>query len=415
MLYLKIFTESVRQAFQQLISNKLRSFLSLLGITIGIWCVIVVLSAVDSLERSIMNSFQELGDDVVYVSKMPWNEDPKDNYWKYMRRPNTGYTDYKALKKRVNLASAVSYCAFLGPKNLEYRSFNVSNVFVLGATYDFSTIFNLEFEEGRYYSHTEYQAGTNQIVVGYEVAQKLFPSDINPVGKRVKLMGQKFQIIGVLAKEGQDLINPLNFDELIVMSYNSAKNFVNTKRSRGGMLNVKAKEGITLDQLKGDITTVMRGERRLKPIQKDNFSLNTLSIITNLFKGIFSVISAAGWLIGIFSILVGGFGVANIMFVSVKERTNIIGIKKALGARQGFILTEFLIESIILCVIGGIAGLLLVYLAAQIGTKLSDFEFVLSFTNIAIGLSASIIIGVVAGFIPALQASRLDPVVAIRG
>ncbi len=414
LMMLKVIAESIRQAFSQLTASKLRSFLSLLGITIGIWCVITVLSAVDSLEHSIVTSFEELGNDVVYVSKEPWMEDRRANRWKYKRRPNTGYSDYKALAKKVKSGSQISYGAFVGLRSLEYQSFNVSNSVVLGTTYDYVKMFNLVLDQGRYFSPVEFQNGSNQIVIGFKIAEALFPSGIDPIGKKVKLLGRKMQVIGVLEKEGTDLLNPLNFDEVVIMPYTTASNFINTKRSRGGLLNVKAKDGVSLEELKGEITNVMRAHRRLAPKEKDNFALNTISVFTNMLKTLFSSISWMGIIIAGFSILVGGFGVANIMFVSVKERTNIIGVKKALGAKSSVILTEFLIESVILCLLGGAIGLGLVYLLAQVATNVFEIEFFVSLKNVIIGLGTSVIIGVIAGFLPAVQASNMDPVEAIR-
>ena len=411
---IKVIAESIRQAFGQLTANKLRSFLSLLGITIGIWCVITVLSAVDSLEHSIVSSFEELGNDVVYVSKQPWMQGDKDNRWKYKRRPNTGYADYKALAKNVKTGSQISYGAFVGMNTLEYKSFNVSNTVVLGTTYDYVKMFNLILEQGRYFSPVEFQNSSNQIVIGYKVAESLFPGGIDPIGKKVKLLGRKMQVIGVLEKEGTDLVNPLNFDDVVIMPYTTASNFVNTKRNRGGLLNIKAKDGVTLEELKGEVTSIMRAHRRLSPKEKNNFSLNTISMFTNMLKSVFNSIGWMGIIIAGFSILVGGFGVANIMFVSVKERTNIIGIKKALGAKGSVILTEFLIESVILCLLGGAIGLGLVYLMAQVASSAFDMEFFISTKNIIIGLGTSVIIGVIAGFLPAIQASNMDPVEAIR-
>lgn len=411
---LKVIAESIRQAFGQLTANKLRSFLSLLGITIGIWCVITVLSAVDSLEHSIVTSFEELGNDVVYVSKQPWNEDRRKNRWKYKRRPNTGYSDYKVLAKKVKSGSQISYGAFVGLKTLEYKSFNVSNTVVLGTTYDYVKMFNLVLEEGRYFSPIEFKNGSNQIVIGYKVADALFPGGIDPVGKKIKLLGRKMQVIGVLEKEGTDLLSPLNFDDVAIMPYTTASNFINTKRNRGGLLNVKAKDGVSLEELKGEITTVMRAHRRLAPKEENNFSLNTISVFTEMLKAVFNSIGWMGIVIAGFSILVGGFGVANIMFVSVKERTNIIGVKKALGAKSSVILTEFLIESVILCLLGGAIGLGLVFVLAEVATNVFDIEFFVSAKNIILGLGTSVVIGVIAGFLPAIQASNMDPVEAIR-
>lgn len=414
----RIFLESVRQAVHQLWGNKLRTTLSLLGITIGIWCVIMVFSAVDSLEANIKGSFEQLGDDVVYISTMPWGEDPRENYWKYKRRPEPNYEDFKAIRRKTNTAEMATFTIFIGPGTAELTETNASNVFFIGVTEDYKDMFGLEFYKGRYFTPAEFFRGSDQIVIGYEVAQTLFPNGEDPIGKMLKVKGQRLQIIGVLAKEGKDLINPLNFDEAGLITYNTARKYVNLKkagqnRGRTSMA-VKARDGVRLETLKAELTGILRTQRRLKPVEDNNFELNTLSIVSQLFENIFGVIRFAGFFIGIFAIIVGGFSVANIMFVSVKERTRLIGIKKALGAKQYVILMEFLVESIILCLIGGMVGLILVILAAKAATSIAEYEIFLSAYNAFLGLSIATASGVLAGIIPAYRASKMVPVEAIR-
>ena len=414
MFILKIIYESIAQAVSQLLANKLRSFLSLLGITIGILCIISVLAAVDSLERNIKSSINKLGDDIVYVDKFSWAEDPNANYWKWMRRPDPGYKDFKKIEAKVKTADQTSFAALLSFKPVEYGSTDVSNVPIFTMTYDYAEMFNFEFELGRYFTNLEYAKGSNQVLLGAVLADKLFGDKINPIGKKIKFGGRKFTVIGVLEKEGENLLSIMNFDEILLIGFNTARRIANVERLPRSFINVKAKPGVPLEILEDEITGVMRAHRRLKPKEDDNFALNKLSIIVNAFDQLFGVIGVAGWAIGIFAILVGGFGVANIMFVSVKERTNIIGIKKALGAKRYVILLEFLIESIILCIIGGLLGLGMVHMATLAASKAIDFTFVLSANNIIIGLSTSIIIGLIAGFVPAWQAARMNPVDAIR-
>lgn len=411
-LFFKIFWEGIIQAIQQLISHKLRTFLSLLGITIGILCVISVLSAVSSLEHNIRSSFEQLGDDVIYVNRFNWGENPRENWFKLMRRPEPSYEDYEAIVRNVRSYEKVAYSSFMGAKSMEYGSDNVSNVFVIGISYDYEEIFQLTFGQGRYFSQSEYQYGSNVIVLGYEVAAGIFGEEGNAIGKKVKVFGRKMTVIGVLEKEGQDLINPVNFDQVAFIPYFTARSIMDL--SEEGDIMVKAADDIPNEQLKDELTATIRNERRLKPKEEDNFALNELSILSSFFDAFFGTLNIAGWIIGGFSLIVGGFSVANIMFVSVRERTNIIGIKKALGAKNYFILLEFLVESIILCILGGIVGLGLVYLLAKAATAMSGFEFFLSQSSITIGVSVSIIIGVIAGLIPAIQASRMDPVEAMR-
>jgi putative ABC transport system permease protein len=415
-MILRIIRDSMAQAFQQLRSNKLRTLLSLLGVTIGIFCIIAVLSAVDSLERNIRESFEKLGDDVLYISKMPWAEDPNRNYWKYMRRPNPNLKDYDAVLRKCKSADLISFSSFIGAKNLKHESSSLNGVFLLAVTKDYPYMFNMEFEDGRFYSSYEFESGSDKVVIGHEVAQNLF-KNTNPVGKHVKLMGRKVQVIGVIKKSGDDLINPVDFDWIVIVSYPLGKKFSNLDSPHmfGTSLAVKAKENVNLDRLIDEVTIALRSVRRLKPKEADNFAINELSILSSLFDQFFGVLNGIGFIIGFFALIVGAFSVANIMFVSVKERTKQIGIKKALGARKSVILLEFLIESIILCILGGLIGLGFVFVILKVLTAVTpNFEFGLSIFNILLGVFIATIIGLIAGFIPAFVAARMDPVDAMR-
>lgn len=415
MVFLHLIVESIKQAVGQLNSNRLRSFLSLVGIAIGILCVISVLSAVDSLEISVRKSLSQLGNNVVYVGKQPFGEDPEMNYWKYLSRPDPSYRDFLALKRHVRSAEGVACLYFAGAKSVSYRSGSLSNCFITGMTYDFGQIQGFEYAHGRYFSPIEDYFGSPTVVIGYKVYESLFAAGENPIDKKIKVNGYKLKVVGVLTKKEKDILDMFNFDEAVLISYKTAQKVMGIHGGTpAGFISAKVKEGVSIAQLKDDMTMVLRAQRRLKPIEPENFALNTLSMLEGLTSAVFGAIGFAGGFIGIFSILVGGFGVANIMFVSVKERTNIIGIKKALGAKRYIILLEFLIESIILCVLGGIFGLGLVYALIQLGNRLVDFEFVLTAQNVILGLSVSIILGIVAGVIPAWQAARMDPVEAIR-
>ncbi|MEL6924618.1 MAG: ABC transporter permease [Bacteroidota bacterium] len=412
---IKVFVESIRQAFSQLTGNKLRSFLSLLGITIGIFCIIGVKSAVDSLEDNVRGSFDKLGSDVVYVSKFSWSEPPHNSWWKWIRRPNPSIEDYRILTRKVKNAEQLSYYVVLGLRTLKYKSNSVDRAALVGTTYDFVPMFNLNVEKGRYYTRSEHQSGTNKIVLGAKLAEELF-GNIEPVGRFIKISGKKMEVIGVLEKNGEDLISVMNFDEAVIMSYNYAKNFANLKAKNifDAAVTVKATDGVGLRDLKDEMTGVLRAHRRLKPKQENDFALNELTMLTQLLDGFFSVLNTAGFIIGIFAILVGMFSVANIMFVSVKERTNIIGVKKALGAKRWVILLEFLVEAIILCVIGGAFGLLFISGIAAALTAVLDFDIYLSVSNMMLGLFVSIGVGILAGVIPAFSAARMDPVEAMR-
>jgi len=410
-IYFRVFSESAMQAWSQLSGNKLRSFLSLLGITIGIFCIIAIQAAVNSMQDNVMGSLQKLGDDVVYISKMSWTEDPHTNYWKYQRRPNPNYKDFVAIKTKAETVGAASLHVFVGMKTLKYRSNSVEGAFCIAVTYDMDEIFKPEYEKGRYFTPAEYQQGANKAIIGSKVAEELFGT-VEPIGRRIRMSGRDLEVIGVFKRSGKDLLKVMDFDNGIVINYELGKKIANLKSENGfGVsLNVKAADGVDVEKMKDDLTGTLRQERRLKPKEEDN----TMSILAKLLGSVFGVLNLVGIVIGMFAIVVGMVSVANIMFVSVKERTNIIGIKKALGAKNGVILLEFLIESVILCIVGGILGLVFVYILLAVLESSLPFPVYLDLGNISWGMLISIIVGILAGVIPAMQAAKMDPVDAIR-
>lgn len=410
MIILYILKESLIFAFNSLILNKLRTFLSLLGITIGIFTIISVFTVIDSLEKSIRNSIAKLGDNVVYVQKWPWSMVGDYPWWKYLNRPVPRISESKEIMDRSKLAKAATFMIF-SRKTLQYNDRYINNVQIVAAEHSYENIRNFEIESGRYFSMFESSNGKNIAIIGSEVAKLLF-KQTSPVGKTMKIQGKKVQVVGVFKKEGTDMFG-MNMDDQVLIPINYAKTIVDIRNERlGPLVMVKAHEGITADELIDELTGIMRSIRRIKPRQDQNFALNQSSLISQGFDELFSIIDSVGWIIGSFSILVGGFGIANIMFVSVKEQTKLIGIQKALGAKNYFILLQFLYESIILALIGGILGLLLIYLLTYFISS-EEMEFSLDAGNIIVGLIISVSIGIIAGIIPAYKAAKLNPVVAI--
>lgn len=413
MLFFTLLKESVFFAWHSLTSNKLRTFLSLLGITIGIFAIIIVFTIVDSLENNIRGSIQSLGDNVVFVQKWPWTFGPDYPWWKYINRPVPKYEELFDIQKRSKTAEAVAF-RIGGRRTLKYKSNIVQNAIVAGCSYDYYKIKSFEIAEGRYFTENEVNAGYPVAILGSKIAEGLFPNNPDPIGQEIKIAGKKAFVIGLFKKEGESMLGN-STDKLVLIPFNFARFILDVNSENSDpFVAVKAKPGITNAQMIDELTGIMRSVRSLKPLSDDNFALNETNLIRKNFDILFDVIGIAGWIIGGFSILVGGFGIANIMFVSVKERTHIIGIQKSLGAKNYFILLQFLCESVFLSLIGGVIGLLLTFIITFFAKDAIDMEITLSKSNIILGITISVLIGIISGFVPAYSASQLDPVDAIR-
>ena len=413
MLFLKLFRESFLFAYDALRQNKLRTILSLLGVTIGIFTIIAVQSAVDTLRNNLQNSVNKLGNNSVYVEKWPWVGGSDFPWWKYLQRPVPKLRDFNELERRSQTAEAISYEIGIDSRTIKYKSNTVDGARIGAASKDHNKTWNFDFEGGRYFTEMESKTGAPITIIGFDIAKDLFPAG-DGVGKQIKVMGHYVTIVGVFSKQGKDMLG-ISTDKEVLLPLNFARNIIDIQNERyGPSLIVRGKKGIPVDDVESELRGLMRSIRSLRPNQEDNFALNRTTMLTNELDRVFKVINVAGFIIGIFSVIVGGFGIANIMFVSVKERTNIIGIQKSLGAKNYFILLQFLIEAVVLCVLGGLIGLLAVYLLTFAVKAAADIQVVLDMSNIIYGMSISITIGVFSGIIPAYFASRLDPVEAIR-
>lgn len=394
-------------------ANKLRTILSLFGVTIGIICIIGVMAVVQSLEKNINDGLKELGSNTIYVQKAPWGGGGDFPWWKYNKRPDTRYDELKPLKDRSHYTEAAAFILF-NNSNVAYKENVLQGVTWYGVTEDYNQIQEVKMLEGRYLSSSEFQSGSNAVVMGYDNAEKLYGSATNAVGKEVELQGRKAHIIGVVKKKGQSMIGGgWDFDNIIIVPFNYCRQVVN-ERTAGRFIMVKGKPNIPVQELKDELKGVMRSVRKLNPKEEDNFALNDISSGSKELESVFSSVNLGGLIIGGFSLVVGLFGIANIMFVTVRERTSQIGLKKAIGAKRSTILAEFLIESSFLCVIGGMVGLLLVYLITLALSSILPFPVFVSLRIALLAIGISITVGLLAGIIPAWSAARMDPVVAIR-
>ncbi|AKD57135.1 ABC transporter permease [Spirosoma radiotolerans] len=403
--------ESFRFAWQALRSNLLRTMLSLLGVTIGIFAIIAVFTLVDSLERNIKESLSFIGDKVVYVQKWPWSFGGEYQWWKYFQRPEPTYKEYKFLKEKLENAQAVVAMDFKGRVTVKNGN-NSMAALIQGTTLDYNVISDVPVEQGRYFTQQEIDVARNVAIIGSDVAENVFPGQ-DPIGKTFKISGLNFTVIGVQRKKGESILNVGgNPDIKCLIPYGS---FAKMFHSINPSIDIAIKgydtdEGLL--ELESEIRGLLRTRRGVRPLQDDNFAINRPEAAAQAISGIFAVLTVAGWVIGGFSILIGGFGIANIMFVSVKERTNIIGIQKSLGAKNYVILFQFLFEAVLLSLVGGLVGILLVYLLTFM--SLGSLVLQLTAANIALGLGVSSVIGILSGIIPAFSAARLDPVIAIR-
>jgi putative ABC transport system permease protein len=367
---------------------------------------------VDSLEKNIRNSVNALGDGVIYVQKWPWGSGGEYAWWKYFQRPQPKMKESEAIAERSRYADAVAYGASI-ESVAKYLNNTVENVGVAGFGHDYHLIWDLNLSEGRYFTPQESQRGSALALLGSDIADGLFEGR-SAIGREIQILGRSVQVIGVIEKQGESIVGSSN-DELVIVPIEFLRKMMRVDGDRTNpLIMVKAKEGVEVDQLKDELRGIMRGQRRLSPREEDDFALNEISVLSNGLSQMFGIINIAGWIIGGFSVLVGGFGIANIMFVSVKERTNQIGIQKSLGAKNRFILTQFLSESIFLCIIGAVIGLILVAILGWFATRATEFEFYLSLSNIVTGLIIAIVVGLVSGVAPASSAARLNPVDAIR-
>jgi putative ABC transport system permease protein len=419
MKVLRQIMESFRFAWKALRSNLLRTILSLLGVTVGIFAIIAVLTLVDSLEKNIKDSLNFIGTGVIYIEKMPWLPEEGGDYkwWEYFRRPNASYAEFKFLKQNLKNASHIAILAGRGNALIKRNSNSIGQVRLLGGSEGYDQLFEVPIEKGRYFTTDEVMGGRNVAVIGYEVAKALFPNDEEALGQTIKVKNLMYSVVGVVKQEGQSFMGNTTNDFTVIIPYNSFRKLYQTGTGRwnevGSTIGVKGTEqDIGLVELENEVRGFLRTRRGVRPVEKDNFALNRPEAIMNVISGLFDVVGVAGWIIGGFSMLVGGFGIANIMFVSVKERTSIIGLQKSVGAKNYFILFQFLFEAIFLCLIGGFAGLFLVYLITLI--PMGSLVVTLSFKNIVLGIGVSTVIGLVSGIVPAAMAARLDPVIAIR-
>ena len=411
---IEIVGSSFIMALQELWKNKLRTFLSLFGVTIGIFCIIGVLATVNSLEYNIQTEIKSLGTNTIYIDKWDYGAGGGPDYpwWKYVKRPSPKYEELQQIKERTTTAENAAFIINT-QSSVDVDQNSLNGVILYGITEEFPSMQPMEIQYGRFMTDAEFGLGANAAVIGNEIAEKLFGDAQRAVGKQVTAKGKKINIVGVIKKQGNTLIGGWQFDKSLVTNYRFSRNLMDEKRA-DPLIIVKGRSNMTSKAVKDELKSVMRSLHKLGPTQENDFALNDVNDFSDALSKAFVSVNIGGWAIGILSFVVGIFGVANIMFVTVKERTTQIGLKKAIGAKNSVILTEFLLEAAFLCIIGGLIGLILVLILTKIATAVLHFPIFLSPQIIAIAIFICIVAGVLSGIIPAIKAAKMDPVQAIR-
>jgi len=400
-------------ALQEFRSNKLRTFLSLLGITFGIFCIISVLATVNSMKTAVQNDINSLGSNSVFIDKWEYRNDSQYPWWRFYKRPTPKYTELKQLKDRVPIIENATFMT-KDQSVFEYENDMLENVNYFGVTEDYAKIEHFNIGEGRYLQQTDFDRGANSVVIGHNIAEKIFANPERAIGKTIRLKsGKPAIVVGVIEKQGSSIFDMWQFDDCIIMPYKFLKQMIRDDDANPVII-VDGGKDVSIPALKDELEGAMRSIHKLSPGQDDDYALNDIQTLTKSTDVIFTNLNIGGWAIAALSLIVGMFGVANIMFVTVRERTSQIGLKKALGAKKSTIVSEFLLESSFLCIIGGLIGLAAVYVLAAIFSAMFSFKVFVPADIIGLAVGICLFVGILAGIIPAVIASRLDPVVAIR-
>ncbi|MBP7460670.1 MAG: ABC transporter permease [Candidatus Delongbacteria bacterium] len=400
--------ESLMISFGSIISNKTRSILTTLGIVIGVTSVVLMSTAIKGIDRSFEQGISAFGTDVLYIDK--WNWFSHDDFWKMRNRPNLTIKEYNRFKEMVSLPAATAP-TIGNNQTIKYKNNKIESAAVTGTTQDYIRTTNLSFESGRFFTEMESEGGRNVAVIGYEIAQKVFDREI-PINKYIKIGNYDFKVIGVLSKQGSFLMGNFNPDNQVYVPINNIfKHFVHN-HFRSVTISVKCSSQVAITATRDEALEVMRRIRGLKYNEEDNFSINQQEALIQQYNQTVGVIQVAGFFITGLALLVGAIGIMNIMFVSVKERTREIGVRKALGAKRRTIISQFVIEASMLCLMGGCIGLVIAVALSFVIQKFLPTSVQFDAMFLAIGIS--LFTGLASGMAPAVKASRLDPVDSLR-
>jgi putative ABC transport system permease protein len=398
--------ESIIIAYNAITAHKMRSMLATLGIVIGITAVTLMQTAIEGINRAFESSISSIGADVLYVQKFEWFG--KEDFEFYKNRKDITMKNFEFLKRYIQSSDAVCPSAS-SMQTLQFGNLNLANVFVIGTDNEYQKTLSLNMDDGRFFSQKETESGYPVCVIGMDVKNAFF-ENINPLGKTIKIGSFSFRVIGVVEKQGS-MLGLFSFDNRVIIPIERFFKLFGTKRSLS--INVKAQDVQSVDETKEEIISIMRKARRVTLGGKDDFGVNQQSAFRDTYDQLTSLIKIIGLLITSLSLVVGSVGIANIMFVSVKERTKEIGIRKAIGARKRTILLQFLVESSVICLLGGVIGIAIAFPISLI-IDAYVLPTAMPLWVVFLGIFISLLFGVLSGFFPAYNAAKMDPVDSLR-
>jgi putative ABC transport system permease protein len=391
-------------------ANKARSVLTTLGIIIGVASVVLMSTAIKGINQSFQEGVASLGSDNLYIDKWAWfnNDIP---WWEMRNRKDLTMEDFRKYRDmaKLPLAVAPSVNAF---RTIKYEDRSVQSIAMTGTDHNYINTTNLTFSEGRFFTEFESKGGRAVVVLGSEIAKKLFPFG-GAIGEFVKIGGHKFKVVGVLEEQGSWVMGSWNPDNQAYFPIQNIFKYFRSRHRGSVTIDVRAPNSQMVEAVKEEAISIMRRVRGLKYDEKDDFAINQQEGLLSNINQTVGVIQIAGLLITGLALFVGAIGIMNIMFVSVKERTKEIGIRKAIGAKRRTILGQFISEAAIICLIGGLIGLGVAIIGSMIIAQF-DFPVTVDADAVILAISISLITGVLSGFAPAYTAAKLDPVDALR-
>jgi putative ABC transport system permease protein len=398
--------ESIIISLNAIKSNKSRSFLATLGIVIGITTVTILQTAIEGINRAFEKSIASVGADVLYVQKFEWFG--KEDWEVYRNRRDITWQDYEYFAENMQGAESVSPTVG-NMAAITYKDFTGESTPVIGTTDEYQHTTGLNVAEGRFMTRRESEGGWPVCIIGYDIRESMF-AGIDPIGKTMQIAGHNFRIIGTYDKMGS-MLGLFSLDNRVIIPITKFFKMFGTRRSL--TINVKASSVDALEDTKEEVRAVMKRARHIPLGGKDDFGVNQQEAFKQTYESLTGLIKTIGTAITMLSLIVGSIGIANIMFVSVKERTREIGIRKAIGAKRSTIMFQFLTESVSICLLGGIIGLII---ALPIGFLIDKFLLptAMPLWVVILALFISALAGIIAGFFPAWSASKLDPVDALR-